>query len=298
MLDVAVPETVLAGKSGDRSRVVVRGDGMTERTVGVAISVSASNVTIADVTVGYVGYHGIQIRGERGVSNAMVHGVRVIDTGQQLIKGSSARNGVYSSNCVVACSELEYSEHAPSDYTDGIDVLGGDAWVVRDNRISRIRGPAEAGFRAGPAVLFWRNSRDTVVERNVILDSSRGIALGLTASAGAEPDHDHGSIRRNVIVNLHPWGDEGIEVNDGRDVQVDHNTVFTGGQVRWSISIRFPRTTALVQDNLTNQQIILRAGGHAEQKGNVSTAKEDWFVGLASGDARLVPGRAIDAGAY
>src|SRR5262249_34671163 len=155
---------------------------------------------------------------------------------------------VYSSNCLVACSELEYSAHAPSDYTDGIDVLGGEGWVVRDNRIARIRGPAEGGWKAGPAILFWGHSRGTVVEGNVIVDSSRGIALGLAPHGGGEPDHDDGSIRRNVIVNLQPWGDEGIEVNDGRNVEVDHNTVFTGGQVRWSISIRFPRTTALVRN--------------------------------------------------
>ncbi|MGH7857185.1 MAG: hypothetical protein ACREQY_07605, partial [Candidatus Binatia bacterium] len=179
MLDIGTPNVVLAGKSGDRDRVVVRGAGMTERAVGTAISISASRVTIAHLTVGNVGHHGIQIRGEKGASNVVVHDVHVVDTGQQLIKGSIASNGLHSEDCRVACSLLEYTSHAPSDYTNGIDVLGGHRWVVRDNRILRIRGPGEGGWTAGPAILFWRASRDTVVERNVVADSYRGIAIGL-----------------------------------------------------------------------------------------------------------------------
>src|SRR5271165_4343399 len=48
-IDLSVPGVVLRGKSGDRSKVVLRGNGMTERMV--AISVSAPGVTIADLTV-------------------------------------------------------------------------------------------------------------------------------------------------------------------------------------------------------------------------------------------------------
>ena len=55
-LDIPVSGVVLRGKSGDRSKVVLGGAGMAERMV--AISVSAPGVTIADLTITQVGFHG------------------------------------------------------------------------------------------------------------------------------------------------------------------------------------------------------------------------------------------------
>ena len=79
-LEIGRPGLVLRGQTGNRSKVVIRGAGMADTRVGVAIGVSAPRVTIADLTVGYVGYHGIQIRGELGASHTAVHNVQVIDT--------------------------------------------------------------------------------------------------------------------------------------------------------------------------------------------------------------------------
>src|SRR5690606_10871477 len=66
MLDVAAPDVVLRGASGDLARVVLGGTGMAERQVGVALSVSAPGMVLADLTVGGVGRHGVQVRGESG----------------------------------------------------------------------------------------------------------------------------------------------------------------------------------------------------------------------------------------
>jgi hypothetical protein len=304
MVDIAVPHVVVRSRSGDPARVVVRGDGMTERRVGVAISISAPDVTIADLTVGLVGYHGIQIRGERGASRAVVQHVRIIDTGQQLLKGSVAANGLYADDGLVACSMFEYTDHAPSNYINGVDVLAGRGWTVRDNRFERIRGRESEGWAAGPAILFWANSQDTTVERNVVLDSFRGIALGLGPGASAALarggervlDHQGGRITNNVIGNLHEWADEGIEVNSARGVSIDHNTVLTEGSLGWSISLRFPATEATVQDNLTSRQIISRNSARGQLRGNVQSARPGWFVDPAGGDFRLTAGAPAAAG--
>jgi hypothetical protein len=279
-LEIGTPGLVLRGQTGNRSSVVIRGAGMTDLGVGVAISVGAPRVTVADLTVGYVGFHGIQIHGELGASNAAVHNVHVIDTGQQLLKGSTSAEPVFADNCTVACSLFDYSDHAPSEYTNGVDVLAGKGWTVRDSRFERIRGPQNGGWKAGPAVLFWANSQDTVVERNTILDSFRGIALGLGPGAGTLPrdgerrfDHKGGAIRHNVIANPAPWADEGIEANAARDVSIDHNTVMVEGQLGWSISVRFPTTTGWVRNNLTNRPILFRNGGQAVLDGNIMTAR-------------------------
>ena len=303
-IDLLVPDVVLRSKSGDPTKVILRGAGMDERQVGVALSLSAPRLTIADVTVGYVGYHGIQVRGERLVSNVVLHNIRVVDTGQQLVKGSSGGGG-FSENILVACSTFEYADHAPSNYTNGVDVLGGKGWHVRDNRFLRIRGPERDGWKAGPAILFWGGSQDTLVERNLILDSFRDIAFGL-GPAAAPPeytrpgmgrlDHARGAIRNNVIRNLNPWADEGIEANAAAAFGIDHNTVLVNG-LPWAISVRFPESDGKVRNNLTSRAILLRDGGKAGMKANVETAGPDWFVNPGATDFHLsVRGRpAIDA---
>ena len=294
-LDIHISDIVLRGKRGDASRVVLRGSGINERQVGVAISVSAPRVTLADLTVGHVGYHGIQVRGETGASKAAFHNVHVIDTGQQLLKGSTAGDARHADDVLVACSTFGYTSHAPGDYTNGVDVLGGKGWVIRDNLFIRIRGPNSIGYRAGAAILFWANSQNTLVERNLIIDSCRGIAFGLGPSSTPLArdgerlfDHQGGVIRHNVICNLNPWADEGIEANSARDVRIEHNTVLVEGRLGWSISMRFPATTGWVRNNLTNKRVTFRDGGQAQLENNISGARRDWFVDPVHADLRLL----------
>ncbi len=305
MIDLATPHVTLRGRSGDPDKVVLHGRGMTGDSVGIGISVSAPDVTIADVTIRDLGSHAIQIRGERGASRFTLHNARLQDTGQQLLKGSVSEAPVYADDGLVACSRFSYTSHAPSDYTNGVDLLATSGWVIRDNQFVRIRGPEADGWRAGPAILVWAASSNTIIERNVILDSFRGIALGLgdTASRYARNgerayDHSGGLVRNNVIVNLNRWADEAVEANAARDVRIDHNTVFTEGSTPWSISLRFAASDALVRNNLTNHRVFLRDGGQATLDGNVTSARRSWFVDAPNGDMHLAPaGRpAIDAG--
>jgi hypothetical protein len=296
-LELRVPGLVLRGRSTDSSRTVIRGGGMTEKRVGVAVAVSAPRVTIAYLSAGLVGFHAVQVRGEAGASGARIHAVRLFDTGEQLLKGSFAPNGQTADHGVVECSTFEYSDHAPSNYTNGVDLIGMNDWVIRDNRFVRIRGPREQGWSAGPAILVWGHSAGTVVERNVVIDSFRGIALGLGPGAFATPrggatlvDHRGGLIRHNVVVNLNPWADEAIEVNAATDVRIEFNTVLVEGQLPWSISVRFPQTSAHVRNNLTARQILSRDGGHATLDGNVHGAAHSWFVDAAAGNLRLAGG--------
>jgi hypothetical protein len=195
---------------------------------------------------------------------------------------------------LLACSRLEYSTHAPSNYTNGIDALGAKGWVVRDNDFLRIRGPENQRWSGGPAVLFWANSIDTIVERNRVIDSFRGIALGLQAEAQelARPskdryDHQGGIIRNNVICNLNRWADEGIEVNGAHNVRIEHNSIAVKGSLDWSISVRFPTSTASVVNNLSTLPVISRDGGGLAAKGNVVNADTGWFASAASCDLRL-----------
>jgi hypothetical protein len=169
--------------------------------------------------------------------------------------------------------------------------------VIRDNRISRIRGPHNT---SGPAILAWQGAEDTVVERNLILDSFRGIALGLRdRHAGRSYDHLRGVVRNNIVFNMEPWADEAIEANGARSARLYHNTVLVRGRVSWSMSVRFTTATADVRNNLTSFGLRARDGGVVlSDDGNVSGATAAWFVHAPSLDFQLAqPGaRALDAG--
>jgi hypothetical protein len=303
-LEVRAPGVVIRGRSADPSRTVIRGQGMQQDPVGVAVGIGAPRVTIAHLSIGLTRFHAIQVRGESGASGVRIYGVRLFDTGQQLLKGSFDPNGGTADEGRVECSTFEYTDHAPSDYTNGIDLIGTKDWVIRDNRIHRIRGPRERGWAAGPAILVWGGSEGTIVERNVIVDSFRGIALGLGPGAFAQPrgggqaDHRGGLIRHNVVVNLNSWGDEGIEANAAPEVRVEFNTVLVEGRLAWSISLRFPQTSATVRNNLTSRRVLSRNDGRFASEGNVEGAERGWFVDAASGNLRLSSAgtRAIDAG--
>jgi Right handed beta helix region len=305
MLEINVPNVTLRGQSGLTDRVTLRGEGMTEGRVGVAVSIGTTDVTIADLTIGWVGYHGIQVRGESGASRFTMHNVRVADTGQQLLKGSTAGGPRFADDGLVACSTFEYTDAAPGDYTNGVDVLGGRGWTVRDSTFRRIRGPESRGYAAGPSILFWANSQDITIERNLIADSFRGIVLGLGPHASGDIARDgqrvydaqRGRIRQNVVWNLNSWADEAIEANATREIEIDHNTVLVEGHADWSIGIRFLPASAVVRNNLTNRRILFRDRGSAELEGNVTDAVADWFADALGGNLHLRAGNpAVDSG--
>lgn len=274
MLEVSTERVAIVGESGNPDKVVLRGRGMTGDSVGVGIAAAAPDIVIADITLRDFGFHAVQVRGERGAARFALHNARLRDAGQQLLKGSVSADPSQADEGLVSCSEFAYTTSAPSTYTNGVDVLRGDRWVVRDNRFTNIRGPEGERFGAGPSVLFWAGCRDTVVERNVVINSFRGIALGLMPSDGSAirlgraRDHVGGVIRDNVVVNMHPWADEAIEANDAEGVRIERNTVIVEGQVPWSIGVRFPGASATVIGNMTTRQVLLRDGGRAVMEGN------------------------------
>jgi hypothetical protein len=304
-LDITAANVTLRGRRGNPAEVVLRGGGMVNDAVGVAVSVSATGVTVADLTVRDVKYHAVQVRGESAASSFTLHRAHLLDTGQQLFKASTAGKARAADNGLVACSEIGYTTHAPSNYTNGVDLLATKGWTVRDNRILRIRGPESQRWAAGPAILVWLASEDTTVERNVIVDSFRGIALGLQAGspeyarvAPGNYDHLGGVVRHNVIANTHLWADEGIEANAAPGARIEHNTVAVAGSLDWSIRIRFPGAPALVRNNLTTRRVLIDSGARATLEGNIDGARPDWFVNPATLDFHLSDAaiRAIDAG--
>jgi len=162
----------------------------------------------------------------------------LLDAGQQFIKVSTedGQGQQFGDDELVACSLMEYTTFSKGNgqkcpiYTNGVDILAGKNWMIRDNVLRRIRSEKEP---VGPAILVWRNAMDTVIKRNVIVDSWRGIALGLAApgcrsrgGAGVTYDHQNGLVENNVILALHESADAAIENNYAGNSGILHNTIY------------------------------------------------------------------------
>jgi len=293
----SVTDVAIRSQSGNRDAVVLRGRGMSNTSFGnvphVMAVYDAQNVLIADLTLRDAYYHLIQIHGENDADGVEVYNVRLIDAGEQFIKGSTAGPpGPYADDGTVACSLFEYTDRARSDYTNAVDILAGSNWVIRDNVFRNIRAPH--GQLAGPAVLMWRNSIDTIVERNLFIECDRAIALGLSSpdvksrNGNTTYDHQGGVIRNNMIYREGP-GDIGITVNYARDVVITHNTVIQNNTFPWgAIEYRFGATTVTITYNLTDGPIWQRNGADATLSGNVTNATTSWFVDAAAADLHLM----------
>jgi hypothetical protein len=308
-LEVNTPRVTLTSASGSRDAVIIEGGSNN-------ISINTDDVTVANLTLRHPKFHTIQIRGEKGLQGTKIYNVHLVDAGQQFVKVSTGdgTKGKFADNGLVACSLIEYMTYArgtdvtPPSYTNGVDILAGKGWVIRDNVFRRIRSQAGP---AGPAILAWRNALDTVVQRNLIVDCWRGIALGLStpnkhSRGGADVlyDHQHGLVENNVILALHEPADAAIENNFAFNSRVLHNTVYYHEAVKhavdWAIEYRFPPTTAVIQNNLTNLRILKRPPyphQEARVEGNITRAAPAWFRDLTHEDAHLVEAApAIDAG--
>ena len=288
MLWISGSGVTFRSRSGNRAGVVLRGQGI-RGGVSHIFNVVGSDFIAADLTLGWVANHGIQIHSD--ADNILVHNVRFVDTGEQMLKVSyRPGDSASSDNGLVQWCLFEYpSGVGPQYYIGGIDAHQAHNWVVQHNVFRNIRSP-ESNL-AEHAIHFWSGSQNTLVEKNIIVNCDRGIGFGL-GSRG----HSGGVIRNNMV---HTSRDVGIGLESARSVQVYHNTVFTENYSN-SIEYRFSTTQGVqLINNLTNRNIASRDGGSATLQNNITSAQSSWFVNPQQGNLHLssaVP-RVVDQGA-
>jgi Right handed beta helix region len=189
---------------------------------------------------------------------------------------------------VVEYSLIEYEKTSRDAYTNGVDVHTGDNWVIRHNLFRNVRAPQ--GQLAGPAILMWNGSTNTLTEGNTFIDCQREIAYGLQERT--PDDHTGGIIRNNFIYrNAGVAGDAAIGVFDSPRTQVLHNTILGSGTYRSLIEYRFAGTTGVViANNLLDGSVLARDGATGSVTGNYGQATASLFVNAAAGDLHLLPG--------
>ncbi len=261
-------QITVRGASGSRAAVRIQGQGYGVPSEG--FMVHAQNVTIADLTMTAIRNHAISIKGESGAEAPHVYDVDLYDIGTQHIKGTPG-DGV--GDGVVACSRIGYSASGVrGDYINAIDIHHGINWTVRDNEIYNIWGDGtgcevdiDCGTYlsgGGPAILFWNNSAGTIIERNRIVESFMGIAVGYGTP------HPGGTIRNNFVFRSQASrpgargtivGDLGIHVRGGSGTTVDHNTVIQAGSYPGAVEIGQSQVVA-VRNSLISQPVWDRGG--------------------------------------
>ena len=267
-LEIQCPGLVIRSAKGNRDGVVIRGpDEGPNAAVANVFLVSANDVVIADLTLGYCRYHGVQVRGEPPyhVSGLRIHNCHILNCNQQFIKGSSSESDPVGATdgWIEQCLFDFTAGWAYQSYTGGIDIHKGVNWIVRDNLFRNLRVPAGQPGIAEHAVHFWKRCptrpQNIVVERNWILNCDRGIGFGLGNLEGGQQG-GASIIRNNMVFNdgTGPHTDVGIGLEYAANVRVDNNTVVV--QKYWApMEYRFAGSSNLVfRNNLASRPIQRR----------------------------------------
>lgn len=319
ILQLKVADVTLRSKSGNREAVVL--DGQWNATSGEVVSVTANGATISDLTIAHAYTHAIHVQSTDAgdVVGTTIYNVHIVDALEQAIKiNFNAAMSHFADLGTVACSHLELTATGRpmvrnNCYTGGIDAHGASDWQIRDNVIEGFycaHGLSEHGIH------FWTGSRKTLVERNRIFNSARGVGFGLgetTASStdawrtypdevlcpGTPVGHYGGIVRNNFIFASDAalfasdsGFDSGIALEQACNATIVHNTVFgTKPPLSSAIEWRFANTTVTATNNLANAAFKNRGGGPQEEvAGNIATATAAFFVDAAAGDLHLARG--------
>jgi hypothetical protein len=158
-----VQNVTIRGATDDFNDVVIRGlgmDGPFVNALALGISVyDAQDVTIANLSVGEVYWHAIDLQGSQGADRVNLYHCRFFDAGEQIIKSNAGGGGV--DDVKLEYCLVEYSA-APSvlDHGGGTGYVGAlhahetDRWLIRHNLFRNFHTPDTVSHWYSPTVLM------------------------------------------------------------------------------------------------------------------------------------------------
>ncbi|MGQ9463014.1 MAG: GDSL-type esterase/lipase family protein [Candidatus Fervidibacter sp.] len=231
-LEIRRDKITLRGESGKREKVILDGG---RHQLGELLAITrCSDVTIADLTIQNVRWNGIKLDTDTGIHRVTVYNCVIRNAWQRGVKGVRVPPNVpRPTGCkILYCAFIndrpKTFEDDPTDnpktfngnYIGGIDVMFAQGWVISDNVFVGIQGRTREGRGA---IFLWHDSRDCVIERNIVIDCDVGSALG---NSWKPPDIDvHCTrvvVRNNFIVRC---PESGIVADYTKDCLVAHNTI-------------------------------------------------------------------------
>jgi hypothetical protein len=307
-----VQNVTIRGATNSYYDVVLQGHGMENRKYGdvpMGIAVyNAQNVEIADLSIGNVFYHPIQLQAASGADRITIYHVHLFNAGEQFIKSDpGGPNGGVTNSAVEYCL-IEYTGAVPhtdhgggTGYTNGIDVHTGTNWLISNNLIRNIYTPDSSQNLWDPAILIWNHSSNMTVVGNMIVNCDRAIAFGLIDQATGY-DNQGGLIANNMIYQkprlFSAWrrqhSDAQIIVWDSPGTEVYQNTILSNGNTLFAIQVRWV-SGADLENNLADKPLSGRDGMTFIQGGNYLGATLSMFANTYPGNLHLVSNAATQA---
>jgi hypothetical protein len=283
------------GRAGDVVVIAPPASATDAQPAAIAVA-DVSRLVLSGFTVQNSAGYGVVLGS--GVQQPTLRGLRMITAGQFVLSTLHAGGAGAAGGLVEGCS-FEYAGIG-RDMPTGVDIRGGREWTIRGNRF--LDGQPRERVLFGPALAVWQGSGGTLVERNVFVNTTREIVLGLVDRSPNQ--HTAGLVRNNMIVRLAGTGQRGaaISILDSPGAIVVHNTALLSGTSSVAIDYAHPDTQGLyIANNLADAMVSGRDAASAIVEGNLSTATAPMFVAAAQGDLRLrgEAGRAaIDQGVF
>ncbi|MES1924942.1 right-handed parallel beta-helix repeat-containing protein [Salinisphaera sp. T31B1] len=267
----------VTGSTDDFNDTVISGPGINDQRVRSNIVVDASkHVTIAHMTLENTAYHGVQV--DHDSDNFVARNLKTWDNGESGFKVTSpsyARGDEsYSDDGLIENCLIGFSGTGQRSVVEGIDIVGGNGWVIRGNRLENI---LKANGHAAYAVFAKGNASGTVIENNQVFNSSVGLSFG-GGGTGAKFFRDGdttyetrgGVIRGNRVYGTH---DTGIYLNKAHDFKVHDNIVINARRDSTAIAVRYPQSRGRIYSNTVNARILRRDGARASIFRNETVAE-------------------------
>ena len=229
---ISADNVTLRSASGHRERVII--DGVESRHHELLGISACSGVTIANLTIQNIRCNGFKINSNTNVQNLTIYNCIIHNIWQRGVKGVKVprenRSATRPRNCRIRYC-LFYNDRPkrlsddPSDiakgnYVAGIDVMYATNWIISDNVFVGIQGRT---FEGRGAIFIWHDSRDCVIERNIIIDCDVGLQLGNPHRDSETTYHCVGLIARNNFITRAP--EAGIVTVYTKDCKVLNNTI-------------------------------------------------------------------------
>ncbi len=288
----------LRSASGNREKVILDG---AESRHGELIGISrCSGVTIAHLTIRNVRWNGFKLNSNLQshevtiydciIQNIWQRGVKAPAVPEELADKLSPRR-CRIQYCLFYNERPKTWEDDPTDtlqtfggnYVGGIDAMQAREWVISDNVFWGIRG--RTGEARG-AIFLWMDSRDCVVERNVIVSCDSGICLG-NSYRSRFPIHCIGCVVRNNFIVGAP--ENGILADYTDNCRILHNTVHCPDS-------RLKRLIRLVHDNpglvvannlLSGPEMRIESDSPVKLSGNFTGEVTGFFQDISRGNLHL-----------
>lgn len=295
-VQITADNVTLRGASGHRERVVIDG---AESRDGELLGISAcSGVTIADLSIQNIKWNGFKINSQTNVQRLTVYNCIIHNIWQRGVKGvrvpQANRDIIRPRHCRIQYCMFyndrpkrlndDAADIAQGNYIASIDVMFAADWVISDNVFVGIQGRT---YEGRGAIFLWHDSRDCVIERNVIIDCDVGLQLGNPHKPPGIQHHCVRFIARNNFITRAP--EAGIVTVYTRDCKVLNNTIHDP-QSRMGRLIRtvFTNDGLIFANNLlSGPRIRNESKSEVTFVNNIIRDLSDVFVESRAGDLHL-----------